>query len=112
MEEESSDQDAVAQPSISGISGCGSLGCSTLFVLGFFGLPLLHMRGGTWEGGEMMLLPMLIGAPSFLIGNIFAFFAVSSKSESENTMGFIALFLLWGLISLGCILAVIFGSFS
>ena len=55
----------------------------------------------------MMLLPILIGAPSFLIGNIFAVIAVGSKSKPERTMGYVAFFLLWGLVSAGCILFLI-----
>lgn len=68
------------------------------------------MWGGAWEGGEAMALPILIGGPSFLIGNIFAVYAVNSESKPERVMGYIAFFLLWGLVSTGCILGLILGA--
>jgi len=71
-----------------------------MFVVVGLLFPLLHSLGGTWEGGEMMLLPMLVGLPSFAVAHILAFLALFSDSSASRRAGKWALLLIWGSIAL------------
>jgi len=42
------------------------------------------MLGGTWEGGEMMLLAMFIGLPSIIVAHILAIVAICSVSPARD----------------------------
>jgi hypothetical protein len=90
---------ATKEPKSSATGGC-SIGCASVFVIVGLLFPFLHMIGGTWEGGEMMLLPMLIGLPSFIVGHILAIIALSSGAASTRRAGMRALLIIWCSIAL------------
>lgn len=100
----------IHEPKKNPAGGC-AIGCASIFV--FIGLlfPFLHMLGGTWEGGEMMVLPMLIGVPSFLIGNILAIVALCSSAPSTRRAGKRALLLIWSSLILICGISFIVDTF-
>jgi hypothetical protein len=81
-------------------TGCCSVGCASIFVLIGLLFPFLHMLGGTWEGGEMMLLPMFIGLPSIIVAHILAIVAICSVSPAARRAGKGALLLIWCSIAL------------
>jgi hypothetical protein len=90
---------ATHEPKSSPTGGC-SIGCASIFVLIGLLFPFLHLLGGTWEGGEMMLLPMFIGLPSFIVSHILAFVAICSGAASARRAGKRALLLIWCSIAL------------
>ena len=90
---------ATHEPKSSPTGGC-SIGCASIFVLIGLLFPFLHVLGGTWEGGEMMLLPMFIGLPSFVVAHILAIVAICSGAPSTRRAGKRALLLIWCSIAL------------
>jgi hypothetical protein len=73
--------------------------------------PFLHILAGTWEGGEMMFLPMLIGLPSFVVGHILAIIAICSNAPSARQSGERALLIMWGSIFLVVIIGTVADTF-
>ncbi|MCP4401390.1 MAG: hypothetical protein GY801_29335 [bacterium] len=99
------DEKQLPPKSTSRSGGC-SLWCAAWFVI--FGLlwPCLQLIGRTYEGGEMVLVPLVIGVPAFLIAHIFALAAVFSPHEKNQSNGIRALLIIWGSISV-CIIIVL-----
>ena len=90
--------------------GC-SIGCASIFVLFGVLFPFLHILAGSWEGEEMMLLPVFIGLPSFVIGHILAFVAILSKAVGARRAGKIALIIMWGIVALVTVVGIICDTF-
>ena len=103
---ESATQETASSPT----GGC-SLGCAGTFVLVGLLFPFLHMLGGTWEGGEMMLLPMVIGLPSFVVGHVLAIIAICSSAPSARRAGKRALLLIWCSIALVALIGTVADTF-
>jgi hypothetical protein len=82
-------------PPRSSRSGGCSLGCASLFVIAGPLWPLLHLIGHTYEPDTLMV-PALIGGPSFVVAHILAIVALRSKSGDTRRRGKRALQLIWG----------------
>jgi hypothetical protein len=78
--------------------GC-ALGCGSLFVLVGIILPLLLVFTRSYEP-EMLLFPLGVGGPAFLVGHILAFVALGSKSDAVRKSGKRALLVMWSGVAL------------
>lgn len=103
-------ESATQEPASTPTGGC-SLGCAGTFVLVGLLFPFLHILGGTWEGGEMMMLPMFIGFPSFIVGHILAVIAIFSGVPAARRAGKRALLLMWCSIALVVVIGFIADTF-
>ncbi len=101
---------ATHEAKSSSTGGC-SIGCASIFVLIGLVFPFLHVLGGTWEGGEMMLLPMFIGLPSLIIAHILAIVAICSVSPSSRRTGKRALLFIWCSIALFFVIGFVADTF-
>ncbi len=76
--------------------GCG-IASAIWFAIFGIAWPFAHILGGTFEGGEMSLFPLMIGGPAFLLSHFFAF---SCISESDRRIkGYLILGIVWGSIA-------------
>jgi hypothetical protein len=87
-------------------SGGCSAGCASFFVLLVVVWPLLHGLGGTYEP-DILLFPILLGVPAFIITHILAIIASFSKSEATRRWGKRALWILWGGIAVFLLLGLV-----
>ena len=88
-------------------SGGCSMGCASLFVLAGLLWPLLHIIGGSTPEPEVMLIPVMIGGPAFLVGHVLAYYAIRSKSADTVASGRRAIRFMWGSIGVAVLLAFI-----
>jgi hypothetical protein len=82
------------------------MGCASVFVLLAIVWPLLHFLGSSYEP-DVMLFPVLIGGPAFVVTRILGIIALRSKAEDTQRWGKKALWLVWGGIALFFLIGLI-----
>ncbi len=80
------------QPTKDTSGGC-SYGCAMLFIVAGVVWPLLHILGRSYEP-EILFIPFVIGAPSFIICHILAMVSISGQPP-KTSKGAQALKALW-----------------
>lgn len=86
--------------------GC-ALGCGSLFVVAGIAFPLLLVLTRRYEP-EKLMVPLLVGGPSFLLGHILAIVAIQSKSDAARQRGKRALLVMWSGVAVFVVVYLIF----
>ena len=87
--------DPFDDPGDGSSTGSCSAGCASFFVLLVIVWPLLHLLGGSYEP-EILLFPVSLGVPAFVITHILAIIALRSRSPETRQWGKRALWIVWG----------------
>lgn len=82
------------------------MGCASLFILAGLAWPVLHLVGGTAEP-EAMFVPVVIGAPSFVIAHVLALIALRSRAPTTVLLGRRALRFMWGGLAVVALLGLL-----
>ena len=89
------DNENAPDPNGGNSAGGCSAGCASFFVLLVDVWPLLHVLDRSYEP-DILLFPVLLGAPAFLVTHVLAIIALHSCSRDSHRWGKRALWILWG----------------
>ncbi len=96
--------DDVEAPGEDIAGGC-SFGCAFLFVLAGVVWPLLHILGRSYEP-EILFIPFIVGAPSFVIAHVLAMISISKQSHGKS-LGTRALKSLWIAVGVAIVILIV-----
>jgi hypothetical protein len=89
------DTEAATSAKSESPKGSCAIGCASVFVLIAVMLPLLYVVCNSYEP-DILMLPILIGGPAFIVTHVLAITAACSQSAGTKRRGKIALLLVWG----------------
>lgn len=81
-----------------------------LFIVAALVWPILHLLGGSYEP-EILFIPVVIGAPSFIVCHVLAMISISNRPP-QTSKGFLALKALWLAVGVAILLLLVAMAFD